>query len=41
VAKDRNDIVEAERVLEEDHFGLKKAKERILEYLAVQTSSRR
>ncbi len=27
---------EAERVLNEDHYGLKKAKERILEYLAVQ-----
>ncbi len=35
--KDRHDIVEAETVLDEDHYGLKKAKERILEYLAVQT----
>jgi ATP-dependent Lon protease len=35
--KDRLDIGEAERVLDEDHFGLKKAKERILEYLAVQS----
>src|SRR5438477_10558510 len=35
--KDSGDIVAAERVLEEDHYGLKKAKERILEYLAVQT----
>jgi len=35
--KDRLDIAEAERVLNEDHFGLKKAKERILEYLAVQS----
>jgi ATP-dependent Lon protease len=35
--KDRMDIGEAERVLNEDHFGLKKAKERILEYLAVQS----
>ena len=34
--KDRNDVVEAEKVLNEDHYGLKKAKERILEYLAVQ-----
>src|SRR5258708_1990555 len=34
--KDRLDVVEAERVLNEDHYGLKKAKERILEYLAVQ-----
>ncbi len=29
------DIKEAEKVLDEDHFGLKKVKERILEYLAV------
>jgi ATP-dependent Lon protease len=28
--------VEAERILEEDHYGLKKCKERIVEYLAVQ-----
>ena len=31
------DILEAERILDEDHFGLEKVKERILEYLAVQT----
>jgi len=30
------DIAEAEKVLDEDHFGLQKPKERILEYLAVQ-----
>jgi ATP-dependent Lon protease len=30
------DMLEAERVLEEDHYGLEKVKERILEYLAVQ-----
>jgi len=30
------DLQEAERVLEEDHYGLEKVKERILEYLAVQ-----
>ncbi|MEO7026297.1 MAG: endopeptidase La [Caulobacteraceae bacterium] len=30
------DIVKAEAVLEEDHYGLEKVKERILEYLAVQ-----
>lgn len=34
---DKLDIVEAERVLEEDHYGLEKVKERILEYLAVQS----
>jgi ATP-dependent Lon protease len=30
-----NDLAEAERVLSEDHYGLEKIKERILEYLAV------
>ncbi|HSD89311.1 MAG TPA: endopeptidase La, partial [Kofleriaceae bacterium] len=34
--EDRHDIIEAERILEEEHYGLKKVKERILEYLAVQ-----
>ncbi|HEY2660741.1 MAG TPA: endopeptidase La [Caulobacteraceae bacterium] len=29
-------LVEAERILEEDHYGLEKVKERIIEYLAVQ-----
>ncbi len=33
--QDRLDIEEAERILDEDHYGLKKVKERILEYLAV------
>jgi len=32
---DRLDISAAETVLEEDHFGLEKVKERILEYLAI------
>ena len=32
----RLDIKKAEKVMEEDHFGLSKPKERILEYLAVQ-----
>lgn len=34
-SKDRLDIKQAEKVLEEDHYGLDKIKERILEYLAV------
>jgi ATP-dependent Lon protease len=34
--KIRNDLAAAENILEEDHFGLEKVKERILEYLAVQ-----
>ncbi|OGQ80175.1 MAG: endopeptidase La [Deltaproteobacteria bacterium RIFOXYA12_FULL_58_15] len=35
-SEDQLDMVEAEQILEEDHYGLKKPKERILEYLAVQ-----
>src|SRR5471030_2635518 len=35
-SKVNNDLTNAERVLDEDHFGLEKVKERILEYLAVQ-----
>ena len=35
-SKVKKDIVNAERILDEDHFGLEKVKERILEYLAVQ-----
>ncbi|MBZ4659344.1 MAG: ATP-dependent protease La [Desulfacinum sp.] len=34
--KDKLDIDEAARILDEDHYGLEKPKERILEYLAVQ-----
>jgi len=34
---DKLDIVEAEKVLEDDHYGLEKVKQRILEYLAVQS----
>ena len=33
--KDTIDIKKAEKILEEDHYGLKKPKERILEYLAI------
>lgn len=35
--RDTLDLTEAERILEEDHYGLKRPKERILEYLAVQS----
>src|SRR5438874_12324503 len=35
--EDKLDIKEAEKILEEDHYGLEKVKQRILEYLAVQT----
>jgi len=35
-SKINNDLANAEKVLDEDHYGLEKVKERILEYLAVQ-----
>ena len=35
-SKLRKDLAAAEKILEEDHYGLDKVKERILEYLAVQ-----
>src|SRR5271154_5539064 len=38
-SKVRHDVVAAEKVLEADHYGLDKVKERILEYLAVQSRS--
>ena len=38
-SKVRNDIVKAEEVLNADHYGLEKVKERIIEYLAVQSRS--
>jgi ATP-dependent Lon protease len=34
--EDELDVIDAERILDEDHYGLRKVKERILEYLAVQ-----
>ncbi|MDQ7843043.1 MAG: endopeptidase La [Armatimonadota bacterium] len=33
--EDRLDIAEARRILDEDHYGLEKPKERVIEYLAV------
>ncbi len=36
---ERVDVEEAERILNEDHYGLKKVKDRILEYLAVRQLS--
>jgi len=35
--EDRIDIDFAEKILDEDHYGLKKVKERILEYLAIRS----
>ncbi|PVV05635.1 MAG: endopeptidase La [gamma proteobacterium symbiont of Ctena orbiculata] len=40
-SKIRNDIGAADAVLNEDHYGLEKVKERILEYLAVQQRVRK
>jgi ATP-dependent Lon protease len=39
--KIRHDLARAETVLDEDHYGLDKVKERILEYLAVQQRVRK
>ncbi|PAL26263.1 endopeptidase La [Acetobacter syzygii] len=39
--KVRHDLVEAEDILDADHYGLEKVKERILEYLAVQSRSQK
>ena len=35
VTKDSLDLVQAQKILDEDHYGLEKVKERIIEYLAV------
>ena len=40
-SKARNDLAQAQIVLDEDHYGLEKVKERILEYLAVQQRVRK
>lgn len=37
MAEDTVNIAEAKRILDEDHYGLEKVKERILEFLAVRT----
>ncbi len=40
-SKDSNDLDRAERILNEDHYGLTKVKERILEYLAVRVMTKK
>ncbi len=35
VTRDRQDIRDVERILDEDHYGLKRVKDRIVEYLSV------
>ena len=39
--REKMDIKEAQKILDEDHYGLKKPKERILEYLAVQALTKK
>ncbi|WP_112874504.1 endopeptidase La [Paracoccus endophyticus] len=38
-SRTKRDLVAAEKILDADHYGLEKVKERIVEYLAVQTRS--
>jgi ATP-dependent Lon protease len=40
-SEENYDLEKAEEILEEDHYGLKKIKERILEYLAVQALTKK
>ena len=40
-SKVRNDVAGAEKVLDADHYGLEKVKDRIVEYLAVQARTNR
>ena len=39
--KDNHDIGHAQKVLDEDHYGMEKIKERILEYLAVRSMTKK
>lgn len=41
VSKDNDDILHAQEVLNADHYGLEKVKERILEYLAVRSLTKK
>lgn len=41
MSKDNDDIRHAEKILNEDHYGLEQVKERILEYLAVRTLTKK
>ena len=40
-SKDNKDLKKASAILEEDHYGLEKVKERILDYLAVRSLTRK
>lgn len=41
ISEDSMDLEEAENILEEEHYGLKKVKERVLEYLAARAMSQK
>ena len=41
LSEDSMDLEEAENILEDDHYGLKKVKERVLEYLAARAMSQK
>ena len=41
VSRDNNDIKHAAKILNEDHYGLEKVKERVLEYLAVRVLTKK
>lgn len=41
VSRDNRDIVRAREILEADHYGLEKVKERVLEFLAVRTLTKK
>ncbi|MGN0361575.1 MAG: endopeptidase La [Bilifractor sp.] len=41
MSRDNRDLRKARRILENDHYGLEKVKERILEYLAVRLATRK
>ena len=40
-SRTKKDLVKAQKVLDDDHYGLEKVKERIVEYLAVQQRSKK
>lgn len=41
ISRDNNNLNRAKEILEEDHYGLEKVKERVLEYLAVRTLTKK
>ena len=41
VSRDNQDIIHAKEILEEDHYGLEKVKDRVLEFLAVRALTKK